>query len=195
MVLFFYPKDFTFVCPTEIIAFSDHVDEFKKRGAEVIGASCDSAEARPPLLPYTRAAPLLICAACARAQSPVAFCTPTSRAQPHCDYVGATQGESGRDALQVHLAWSRTPRKKGGLGHMQIPLLADVDRRIAAAYGTLNAANFPNRGIYLIDPEARLASHFMRCSGVPHSLAGCLRCAGHAGQAQVDADQPERRRP
>ena len=55
----------------------------------------------------------------------------------------------------MHLAWIRTPRKKGGLGHMQIPLLADVDRRIAAAYGTLNADNFPNRGIYLIDPQAR----------------------------------------
>lgn len=64
VVLFFYPKDFTFVCPTEIIAFSDHVDEFKKRGAEVIGASCDSAEARPSLLSSARAAPLLCCVSC-----------------------------------------------------------------------------------------------------------------------------------
>jgi hypothetical protein len=44
VVLFFYPKDFTFVCPTEIIAFSDRVEEFRSRNAEVIGASCDSAE-------------------------------------------------------------------------------------------------------------------------------------------------------
>ena len=43
-LLFFYPKDFTFVCPTEIIAFSDRVKEFTDRGAAVIGASCDSAE-------------------------------------------------------------------------------------------------------------------------------------------------------
>jgi hypothetical protein len=44
VVLFFYPKDFTFVCPTEIIAYSDRVKEFRSRNAEVIGASCDSAE-------------------------------------------------------------------------------------------------------------------------------------------------------
>lgn len=42
IVLFFYPLDFTFVCPTEIIAFSDRLDEFEKLGAKVIGASIDS---------------------------------------------------------------------------------------------------------------------------------------------------------
>jgi alkyl hydroperoxide reductase subunit AhpC len=42
VVLFFYPLDFTFVCPTEIVAFSDRIGEFHKRGAEVIGASVDS---------------------------------------------------------------------------------------------------------------------------------------------------------
>lgn len=42
-VLFFYPLDFTFVCPTEIIAFSDRIEEFKKRNCEVIGVSVDSA--------------------------------------------------------------------------------------------------------------------------------------------------------
>src|SRR5262245_1048185 len=42
VVLFFYPLDFTFVCPTEIIAFSDKIDEFRKRGAEVLGCSVDS---------------------------------------------------------------------------------------------------------------------------------------------------------
>ncbi|CAK8681027.1 unnamed protein product [Clavelina lepadiformis] len=42
MVLFFYPLDFTFVCPTEIISFSDRADEFKAIDAEVIGASVDS---------------------------------------------------------------------------------------------------------------------------------------------------------
>jgi alkyl hydroperoxide reductase subunit AhpC len=59
--------------------------------------------------------------------------------------------------MQVHLAWIRTPRKKGGLGLMQIPLLADVDRRVSEAYGTLGAHNVPNRGIYLIDPTVRCA--------------------------------------
>lgn len=83
VVLFFYPKDFTFVCPTEIIAFSDAAAAFAEKNCAVIGASTDSAE--------------------------------------------------------VHLAWINTPRKKGGLGQMKIPLLADVTRRISKAYGVLGA--------------------------------------------------------
>ena len=43
-VLFWYPKDFTFVCPTELHAFQDAIEEFNKRGVEVYGASCDTAE-------------------------------------------------------------------------------------------------------------------------------------------------------
>ncbi|KAJ3130823.1 peroxiredoxin [Physocladia obscura] len=42
LVLFFYPLDFTFVCPTEIIAFSDRANEFRALNAEVVGASVDS---------------------------------------------------------------------------------------------------------------------------------------------------------
>ncbi len=42
VVLFFYPLDFTFVCPTEIAAFSDRYPEFKELGAEVLGVSVDS---------------------------------------------------------------------------------------------------------------------------------------------------------
>jgi peroxiredoxin (alkyl hydroperoxide reductase subunit C) len=42
LVLFFYPLDFTFVCPTEIKAFSDKIEEFKKAGAEVLAVSTDS---------------------------------------------------------------------------------------------------------------------------------------------------------
>ena len=41
-VLFFWPLDFTFVCPSEIIAFDNRVEEFKKRGVKVIGVSVDS---------------------------------------------------------------------------------------------------------------------------------------------------------
>lgn len=41
-VLFFYPLDFTFVCPSELIAFDKRYEEFKKRGVEVIGVSIDS---------------------------------------------------------------------------------------------------------------------------------------------------------
>ena len=69
LVLFFYPQDFTFVCPTEIIAFSNRVEEFKKIGCEVIGCSTDSAN--------------------------------------------------------CHRAWMKTPRTDGGLGDIDLPLLAD----------------------------------------------------------------------
>jgi peroxiredoxin (alkyl hydroperoxide reductase subunit C) len=41
-VVFFYPLDFTFVCPTELIAFDKRIDEFKKRNVEVVGVSIDS---------------------------------------------------------------------------------------------------------------------------------------------------------
>lgn len=41
-VVFFYPLDFTFVCPSELIAFDHRLDEFKKRQTEVIGISIDS---------------------------------------------------------------------------------------------------------------------------------------------------------
>lgn len=44
IVLFWYPKDFTFVCPTELHAFQEALPEFEKRNTIVIGASCDTAE-------------------------------------------------------------------------------------------------------------------------------------------------------
>lgn len=42
VVFFFYPLDFTFVCPTEIIAFSDRIEEFRSINTEVVGCSVDS---------------------------------------------------------------------------------------------------------------------------------------------------------
>lgn len=44
VLLFWYPKDFTFVCPTELHAFQQSLAEFEKRNTVVIGASCDTAE-------------------------------------------------------------------------------------------------------------------------------------------------------
>ena len=44
VLLFWYPKDFTFVCPTELHAFQEKLAEFEKRNTIVIGASCDTAE-------------------------------------------------------------------------------------------------------------------------------------------------------
>lgn len=42
VILFFYPKDFTFVCPTELHAFQAKMDEFKSRGVEIIAVSTDT---------------------------------------------------------------------------------------------------------------------------------------------------------
>jgi peroxiredoxin (alkyl hydroperoxide reductase subunit C) len=42
VIFYFYPADFTFVCPTEIIAFQNKIEEFEKRGVAVIGCSVDS---------------------------------------------------------------------------------------------------------------------------------------------------------
>ncbi len=44
VLLFWYPKDFTFVCPTELHAFQEALPEFEKRNTIVVGASCDTAE-------------------------------------------------------------------------------------------------------------------------------------------------------
>ena len=44
VLLFWYPKDFTFVCPTEIHAFQEKLQDFENRNTMVIGASCDTAE-------------------------------------------------------------------------------------------------------------------------------------------------------
>jgi len=101
LVLFFYPLDFTFVCPTEIIEFSDRIEEFKKLDTAVVGASVDS----------------------------------------HFS----------------HLAWINTPRKKGGLGEMNIPLLADLNKTIARDYGVLlEDAGIALRGLFIIDGAGKL---------------------------------------
>ena len=53
LILLFYPLDFTFVCPTELVAFSDAADQFKAVNAEIVGVSVDSVHThlawmRPP---------------------------------------------------------------------------------------------------------------------------------------------------
>ena len=44
VIFFFYPKDFTYVCPTEILAFQEKLADFEKRGVAVVGASTDTPE-------------------------------------------------------------------------------------------------------------------------------------------------------
>ncbi|GBF99123.1 thioredoxin-dependent peroxide reductase [Raphidocelis subcapitata] len=98
VVLFFYPKDFTFVCPTEIIAFSDRAKEFEALNCQVIAASTDTEE--------------------------------------------------------THLAGVKTPRNRGGLGYMAIPIVADTTKEVAARYGVLlERAGIALRGLFIINPE------------------------------------------
>ncbi|KAI8969325.1 thiol peroxiredoxin, partial [Mycotypha africana] len=102
LVLLFYPADFTFVCPTEIIAFSDRIDEFRKLGAEVVGVSVDN--------------------------------------------------------VHSHLAWTNLPRKQGGLGSINIPLVvSDIKRQLATSYNVLTPdRTVALRGLFVIDPKGKL---------------------------------------
>lgn len=54
LVMFFYPLDFTFVCPTELTAFSDRIEEFKNQNAEILGVSVDSVHSHKAWLRQSR---------------------------------------------------------------------------------------------------------------------------------------------
>ncbi len=102
VVLFFYPLDFTFVCPSEIIAFDAAIAKFQKKSAQVLGCSVDS----------------------------------------HF----------------THLAWKNTPRKQGGIGPIQYPLVSDLNKQISRDYGVLLDAGIALRGLFLID-KAGIVRH------------------------------------
>lgn len=119
LVLFFYPLDYTFVCPTEITAISDRIADFKKLEAEVLGCSVDS--------------------------------------------------------KFTHLAWIETPRAKGGLGQIAYPLLADLTKDIGNAYGVLIPAGITLRGLYIIDPDGKVAYQVVHDLGVGRNVDEVLR--------------------
>uniref|UniRef100_A0AAF5I4M4 thioredoxin-dependent peroxiredoxin n=3 Tax=Strongyloides stercoralis TaxID=6248 RepID=A0AAF5I4M4_STRER len=120
VVMFFYPLDFTFVCPTEIIAFSEKAKEFKSLGAEAIACSCDS----------------------------------------HFS----------------HLAWINTPRKKGGLGDMEIPVLADFNKDISRSFGVLDEeSGLSYRGLFIIDPNGNIRHSSVNDLPVGRSVSETLR--------------------
>jgi peroxiredoxin (alkyl hydroperoxide reductase subunit C) len=97
VILFFYPLDFTFVCPSEIIAFDKAIDRFKEKNCEVIGVSIDS--------------------------------------------------------QFTHLAWKSSPVVAGGIGNINYPLVADLDKKISQQYGVLLPEGIALRGTFLIDKE------------------------------------------
>ncbi|XP_007469160.1 PREDICTED: peroxiredoxin-2 [Lipotes vexillifer] len=120
LVLFFYPLDFTFVCPTEIIAFSERAEEFHKLDCDVLGVSVDS--------------------------------------------------------QFTHLAWINTPRKEGGLGPLNIPLLADVTRSLSRDYGVLKEdEGIAYRGLFIIDGKGVLRQITINDLPVGRSVDEALR--------------------
>ncbi|CAA6824135.1 MAG: Alkyl hydroperoxide reductase subunit C-like protein [uncultured Sulfurovum sp.] len=96
-VLFFYPLDFTFVCPSEIIAFSKRASAFREKGVNVIGVSVDSQFS--------------------------------------------------------HFAWRETAVENGGIGKVDMPLVADLSKQIARDYDVLLNDAVALRGSFLIDAD------------------------------------------
>jgi len=97
VILFFYPLDFTFVCPTEITAFSDRFSEFDKLSTEILGISVDSEFS--------------------------------------------------------HLAWTQAPRKAGGLGELNYPLVSDLKKQISSQYNVLTEDGIALRALFIIDKQ------------------------------------------
>jgi len=97
VILFFYPLDFTFVCPSEIIAFDKALAKFQEKNCEVVGVSIDS--------------------------------------------------------QFTHWAWKNTPVNDGGIGNIQYPLVADLDKKISRQYGVLLDMGVALRGTFLIDKQ------------------------------------------
>jgi alkyl hydroperoxide reductase subunit AhpC len=71
----------------------------------------------------------------------------------NCEVVGCSI-----DSHFVHRKWTLEPRNVGGLGPLDIPLLADVKKDISDKYGVLNDAGIANRGTFLID-DAQIVRH------------------------------------
>merc|ERR1711971_251145 len=120
LVFFFYPLAFTFVCPTEILAFNDRIEEFRALNAEVVACSVDSH--------FTQ------------------------------------------------LAWTNVPRKEGGLGPLNIPLLADITHKISKDYGVYLEDNGHSlRGLFIIDDKGVLRQITMNDLPVGRSVDETLR--------------------
>ena len=118
VVLFFYPLDFTFVCPTEIVAFDGAYEQFKAANAEIIGCSVDS--------------------------------------------------------VHTHLAYLRTPRADAGVGPLKFPLLADLDKSIAAKFDVLRESK-ALRGVFIIDPDGVVQSATINNLSVGRNVAEVYR--------------------
>lgn len=119
VILFFYPLDFTFVCPSEILAFNTAFEEFEKHNCQLIGISVDS--------------------------------------------------------HYSHLAWKKTAVKDGGIGNIQYPLVADLDKSISLNYGVLLKEGVALRGLFLIDREGIIRHQVINDLPLGRSVNEALR--------------------
>merc|ERR1712173_387367 len=80
------------------------------------------------------------------------------------------------DSHFSHLAWTNQPRNKGGLGDMQIPILADIDKSIARDYGVLlETPGIALRGLFIIDGNGTVRSQIVNDLPVGRSVDEALR--------------------
>ncbi len=79
------------------------------------------------------------------------------------------------DSEFSHLAWLETPRKQGGLGRINYPLLADLNRKMASDYGVLMDAGHSLRGLFIIDPQGIIRHITMNDPPVSRNAAEVLR--------------------
>jgi peroxiredoxin (alkyl hydroperoxide reductase subunit C) len=119
VVLFFYPLDFTFVCPSEILAFDKALEEFEARDAKIVAVSVDS----------------------------------------HF----------------THLAWRKTPVARGGIGPIRYPLVSDLKKEIAEAYGVLHDDGVALRGLFLIDREGVVRHSVVNDQSLGRNVQEALR--------------------
>jgi peroxiredoxin (alkyl hydroperoxide reductase subunit C) len=120
LVLFWYPLDFTFVCPTEITAMSDAKGIFEDLDTEILGVSTDSKHS--------------------------------------------------------HRAWINTPKDANGLGKLNYPLAADINKTVARDYGILiEEEGIALRGLFIIDPEGELKYQVVNHNDVGRSVDETVR--------------------
>jgi alkyl hydroperoxide reductase subunit AhpC len=143
-------SDFTFVCPTEILAFNDALPDFARLNTTVLGTLQHILRVGPSRLTITDV---------------------TRR-----DSIGKKKAIS-TDSEYSHYAWAEQPRTTGGLGpNLRIPLLADRNMQVARDYGCLiEDKGIALRASYLIDPKGVLRQITMNDLPVGRSVDEALR--------------------
>jgi len=133
VILFFYPLDFTFVCPSEIIAFDKRIEAFRSKNCEVVGVSVDS--------------------------------------------------------KFTHFAWKSTTVENGGIGNIQYPLVADLNKNISRSYGILFNEAVALRGLFLIDTKGVIRHSIINDLPLGRSVDEALRMLDALQFVETHGDQ------